>query len=377
MTASDNSPCILILDDDINLRKTLGDILNFRGYRFLTAQSGQEALGRIGQQEISVALIDLRLEDMSGLDVLAQIKVISPDTECILLTGYASQASAIEAINHGAYSYLQKPADLEQLFLTIQRAVEKRTAVQSLRQLNAELEGRVQQRTAELQLANRELEAFSYSVSHDLRAPLRAIQGFSHILVEDYAQVLDDEGKRLLHVIGENANKMDALITALLNLSRLARFDLARHPVDMTSLAADAYAALADAETRQSFVFTLHNLPPAAGDATLLRQVWFNLLSNAIKFTRAKSQRTVEVGALTNDDEDVYFVRDSGAGFDPKYASKLFGVFQRLHSLDEFEGIGIGLAIVQRVIHRHGGRVWAESQPGAGATFYFSLPKGL
>jgi signal transduction histidine kinase len=369
-----NAPCILILDDDANLRKTLGDILLFKGYAFLATQSGREALEQVSRQEVAVALIDLRLEDMNGLDVLTQIKAISSDTECILLTGYASQDSAIEAINRGAYSYVQKPADLEQLLVTLQRAVEKRAAVQSLRQLNAELEARVQQRTAELQRANRELEAFSYSVSHDLRAPLRAIQGYAGILLEDYTQILDDEGKRLLHVMGENVGKMDALIMALLNLSRVARSELVCHPVDMTSLAAEAYEALADVEIRQSFVFTLNHLPPANGDATLLRQVWFNLLSNAIKFTRTSPHRVIEVGAEPGGQENTYFVRDSGVGFNPQYESRLFGVFQRLHTSNEFEGIGIGLAIVQQVIDRHGGRIWAESQPGAGATFYFALP---
>jgi light-regulated signal transduction histidine kinase (bacteriophytochrome) len=206
-----------------------------------------------------------------------------------------------------------------------------------------------------------------------LRAPLRVIQGFANILLDEHAQILDDEGAHLLRVIVENVGKMDALITALLNLARVARSELACCPVDMTALVAETYQALADAEIRQSFTFTLHNLPPANGDPMLLRQVWFNLLSNAIKFTRVGSQQVIEVGFEPGERENIYFVRDSGVGFDPQYAHKLFGVFQRLHRVEEFEGVGIGLAIVQRVIQRHGGRVWAEGRPGAGATFYFSL----
>ena len=371
---ANGSPFVLVLDDDVNLRKTLGDILTFKGYHFLEAQSGRQALNLANEFDIAAALIDLHLEDMNGLEVLAQIKARSPDTECILLTGYASQDSAIESVNRGAFSYIQKPADIEQLLVTLHRAIEKRAAVRALRQLNAELKERVRQRTAELEAANRELEAFSYSVSHDLRAPLRAIEGYAHILREDHAEKLDEEGKRLLQIIVDNVNRMDALIKALLNLSRISRSELDRRPVDMTALAAEAYKALADAEIRQSFQFNLSPMPPARGDATLLRQVWLNLLSNAIKFTRPCAQRTIDVGAEVGDGEVVYFIKDSGVGFDPRYESQLFGVFQRLHRVEDFEGIGIGLAIVQRVIHRHTGRVWAESQPGQGASFYFSLP---
>lgn len=369
-------PCVLILDDDPNLRRTLGDILALKGFSFLLAQKGQQALELVAAHEVAVALIDLRLDDMSGLEVLSQIKAISPDTECILLTGYASQNSAIEAVNRGAYSYVQKPADLEQLFVTIKRAVEKRAAVQAMRQWNAELESRVQQRTAELQMANQELEAFSYSVSHDLRAPLRAIEGFTHILLDEYEDKLDDEGKRLLHIISENVGKMDALIKALLNLSRVSRSEVNKQPVDMKALAEEVYQDLVEGETQSDYKLLLHSLPPAKGDTTLLRQVWMNLISNAIKFSRNSSKRNIEIGAQSGEREVIYYIKDSGVGFNPKYASKLFGVFQRLHRSEQFEGVGIGLAIVQRVIHRHGGRVWAESVPDAGATFYFSLPQG-
>lgn len=263
------------------------------------------------------------------------------------------------------------------IFGTRQDITERVAAEEEIRRLNAELEERVQQRTAELEAANRELEAFSYSVSHDLRAPLRAIDGFSRIVMDEAGPVLSESCREYLHLIRDNTRHMGQLIDDLLTFSRLSRQGLQMGEVDMGRLARQCYEELAPDRQGRKIEFTVATLPIAFGDRNLLKQVWANLLSNAIKYTRTQAAARIEVGAAEvaggYGASPVYFVRDNGVGFDMQYAHKLFGVFQRLHLADEYEGTGVGLAIVQRVVHRHAGRVWAEAAPGAGATFYFTV----
>ena len=242
--------------------------------------------------------------------------------------------------------------------------------------LNDELEQRVIDRTAQLEAANKELEAFSYSVSHDLRTPLRALNGFATILTEDYSVVLDDEGKRLLAVISENANKMGFLIDDLLSFSRLGRIEMLPSLINMKTMAETVYNELVPEKDREKIRFTLGNIPSTPGDPSMVKQVWVNLIGNAIKFTSKKTDRHIEVGVMAGENENIYYVKDNGAGFEMAHATKLFGVFQRLHSLKDFDGIGAGLAIVRRIILRHNGRVWAEGKVNEGATFYFTLPSG-
>ena len=249
-----------------------------------------------------------------------------------------------------------------------------KSAEEETRRAKESLELRVAERTAQLENANREMEAFTYSVSHDLRAPLRAIDGFSSFLLEDYSASLDSEGKRLLGVIRKNSQRMGQLITDLLSLSRVSRTELRFSRVDMTALVASALTEAGPSDAGAAFEMDLLSLPDAWGDPSLLRQVWVNLISNAFKYSMKSPAKRIEIGGYTDGGDLVYYVRDEGAGFEPEYADKLFTPFQRLHKTEEFAGNGIGLALVQRIVARHDGKVRAEGRPGKGATFYFSLP---
>jgi PAS domain S-box-containing protein len=242
-------------------------------------------------------------------------------------------------------------------------------------QINAELEKRVTRRTAQLETANQELEAFSYSVSHDLRTPLRAIDGFSRMIIRDYESLLPEDGQRRLRIIRENAQQMGQLIDDLLAFSRLNRQPLRKRPINMGDLVRQTLEKLSTEQQNRQVEMTIGDLPEANGDPALLQQVLLNLLANALKFTRPRpiAQITIGYEFQQSEGQSAYFVRDNGVGFDMQYSNKLFGVFQRLHRPEDFEGTGVGLAIVQRVIHRHGGRVWGESEPDRGTTFYFTL----
>jgi PAS domain S-box-containing protein len=277
----------------------------------------------------------------------------------------------------------------------------RKVAEDEIRRLNETLEQRVKERTAELEAVNKELESFSYSVSHDLRAPLRGINGFANILAEDYGKKLDDEGRRVLGTIRDETRRMDQLIADLLAFSRLGRQEMRRSEVDMAALAQQAFNECRAQANGRDIRFKLPPLPSAQGDASLLAHVWSNLISNAVKYTRPRPVSEIEVGVLETGSDDemdrslssiapapalpgspaatravTYYIRDNGVGFDMAYVGRLFGVFQRLHSDADFEGTGVGLALVQRIVERHGGCVWAESAPGKGAAFYFTLPAG-
>lgn len=232
----------------------------------------------------------------------------------------------------------------------------------------------LERQVGELEGVNKELESFSYSVSHDLRAPLRAVDGFSRILAEDYDAKLDDEGRRLIGVIQENTRRMGQLIDDLLAFSRLGRQGIATAPIDMRELVQGVVTELTQHVDAGRIDVRIGDLAPVEGDRSMLRQVFVNLIANALKFSSTRPKSVVEIGHEAREREHVYYVRDNGVGFDMQYANKLFGVFQRLHRQQDFEGTGVGLAIVQRVVHRHGGKVWAESKPDAGAVFSFSLP---
>ena len=288
------------------------------------------------------------------------------------MTGEGTIATAVEAMKSGALDYILKPFKLSVILPVLARAL----AVRGCGPKTPILEQRVRERTAELEAANKEFEAFSYSVSHDLRAPLRHIAGFSEILTKQYATQIPEDARELLDMIGSSTAHMGRLIEDLLRLARLGRQPLSRRPVDVGALVREVLNDLQKDNSGQPVEIRIGELPECDGDYALLKQVFINLLSNAFKFTRGREPAVIEAGFEQQPGERVYFVRDNGAGFNMRNAEKLFGVFQRMHRADQFEGTGVGLSIVQRIIHRHGGRIWAESAEGRGTTFFFTLPPG-
>jgi signal transduction histidine kinase len=326
-----------------------------------------------------IILSDFKLPGFDGFTALQWSVEICPDVPFICISGTVGEETAVELLKKGAVDYILKDR-LERLPSAIERALDeakekeaRKRAEKELVNLNIQLEQRIVERTFQLEAANKELEAFAYSVSHDLRAPLRAVDGFSKFVLEDYENKLDSEGKRLLNLIRSNIQKMDQLITDLLALSRVARCELNFSGIDMTQMAISMFKEIAP-DVPDKINLTVDQLPEAYADPTYMRQVWANLIANAIKFSSKEKKPLIKICGYTEDGSNVYYVKDNGVGFNPEYAHKLFGVFQRLHKSDDFEGTGVGLAIIQRIIRRHGGKVWAEGKEGKGATFWFSLP---
>jgi signal transduction histidine kinase len=336
----------------------------------------------------AIPVVKLALEGRKGIEISASdsaedgasVKAYEPLAKYGWAVVAEQPARAAFAIRDQQLQYLAYAYGLLALlcvlvtYLASRIVVERRRADED-RRMKTRLERLVAERTAQLEESNRELESFSYSVSHDLRSPLRAIDGFARILTEDHCGRLDDEGRRLLGVVRDNSRKMGGLIDDLLEFSRLGRKPLSTTLIDMKRMVEEVIAEL-ELPERKSLELAVGMLPPVQGDATLVKQVWANLLANAVKFSAKRERPVIEVSGEDNGVETVYCVKDNGAGFDMKYYDKLFGVFQRLHGAAEFPGTGVGLAIVQRVITRHGGRVWAEGKVNEGAAFYFSMPRG-
>jgi signal transduction histidine kinase len=349
-------------DADI-LRFTLSHSGDADAFSIVRTRSLAEALVALRDGQFGAILSDLGLQDSSGVGTVRALVAAAPDTPVIVLTGSESEDEEATAMHAGAQDYLVKSASGGTLVArAIRHAVERQRLTQALHDANTGLHA-----------ANRELEAFSYSVSHDLRAPLRAIDGFSAMLAEDFGRILPPQGLEYLGHVRNAAHKMGDIVTALLTLSRLDNADMERGECSMEHLVRECLEELAPALEDRQVNIEVGRLPDCQANRSLLRQVVCNLLSNALKYSRGRDPARIEVGSESLDGETVYFVRDNGAGFDMAHAGKLFGVFQRLHRPEDFEGTGVGLAIVQRIVHRHGGHVWAEAAPGAGATFRFTL----
>jgi two-component system sensor histidine kinase/response regulator len=358
---------ILLVDNEPGGLLALEAILEPLGQKLITARSGQEALRQLLAHDFALILLDIQMPELDGFQTAALIRERerSRHTPIIFLTAsYESEVQVFRGYAVGAVDYVFKPLQPEILRSKVSVFVELARTTEVVRKQAVQLEA-----------ANKDLESFSYSVSHDLRAPLRAIDGYTNILRERYGDKLGDENSRVLGKIIENTQRMETLIKDLLAFSQLGRRPISAAEIDMDALAREVIDELRSTPGQRVPQCVLKPLPVGWGDRSLIRQVWFNLLSNAIKFTGTKEVPSIELGGSSEDTRNVYYVKDNGAGFDMRYYDKLFGVFQRLHSAREFPGTGVGLAIVQRVVARHGGRAWAEGKLGEGATFYFALPK--
>lgn len=376
-----------MVDDKPSNLYALETLLDKPGRTFLSATNGNDALKLALNNDIDLIILDVQMPEMDGFEV-AQILKLNKKTKDIPIIFASAEKkerqSVMKGFEEGGVDYLSKPLDPElttakvSVLLKIQlqkkELLEKNQSLEKadaqIKKLNADLNKNLLQ----LEEVNKELESFSYSVSHDLRAPVRALVGFSKMLEEDYQGSLDDEGKRLLGIIRKNALKMGTLIDDLLEFSKMGRKEIKKTRVEVQPMVKSISDEIVDVNKYNAEVI-INPLTPVQADQALLTQVWINLISNALKYSAKKEQPKVEVGSYTDKNEIIYYVKDNGAGFDMEYADKLFGVFQRLHKANEFEGTGVGLAIVHRIVTKHGGRVWAEAKPNEGAIFSFALPE--
>ena len=385
---------VLAVDDSETYLQGLAEALQADGCEVVLARSGEEALELLAVQSVDCILLDLLMPGIGGQETCRRVKSAPNmrDIPIVMLTAVEDRQSMIQGLSAGADDYIAKSSEFDLLrarvFAQIRRKqFEDENRIIREQLLRAELES-MEARTAkevaearaalveELEAKNEELDSFSYSVAHDLRSPLRSLDGFSLALLEDYAEKLDEGGREYLRFIRESAQQMSQLIDDLLALSRVTRSDFQREQVDLAEMAHTVAARLQRTTPERQVEFVIANSLVVDGDANLLAIVLENLIGNAWKYSCKRAQARIEVGATSCGGRQVYFVRDNGAGFDMAYASKLFGVFQRLHSVREFEGTGIGLATVQRIIRRHGGHVWADGETDHGATFYFTLSGG-
>ncbi len=369
---------ILVVDDEALQMKALCETLRDHGYDTAGVGSGEAALVALGESKFDLVLTDLMMPGIDGISLLKVALEQDANLVGIVMTGEGTIATAVEAMKVGAVDYILKPFRVSVILPVLSRAL----AMRRLHLENVALQTRVQQRTAQLEQANEELDAFASSVAHDLQAPARHVTGFAHMLLEEYGAKLDPTALHYVRTICNSSESMGRLIADLLAFSRFSRKELERRLVDLGSLATRVWhelkqqRELVEPDAKDRVIrWNCSDLPTVEADESMLRQVFINLFSNAVKYTRGRNPAEVEVGRATRDPGEVtIYVRDNGVGFNMRYAEKLFGMFQRLHRTDEFEGNGVGLANVRRVIQRHGGRIWAEAEEGKGATFYFALP---
>jgi two-component system sensor histidine kinase/response regulator len=368
--SAEHKQTLLIVDDEPASMRALCDTLEYEGYKTYGFTAPAEALAAMRERSYDLLLADLQMPGTNGIDLMKSAQLIDPTLVAVIMTGHGALETAIAAMKAGALDYIQKPIKLATTLPVLERAL----AVRQLRIEKKRLEENVRERTEELKIANRELEAFSYSVSHDLRSPLRAVSVFTQSLLADHAGSLSEEGRRLLQNVNAGAAHMDRLITDLLRLSQLNRQALHKQPVRFGEVAQRVINDMANERAGRNIEFVIADFPTWQVDPGLMQQVFVNLISNAIKFTREREKARIEIGYRMDGNTMVCFVKDNGVGFNMKYMNKLFGVFQRLHSADQFEGTGVGLSIVRRIVERHGGKVWVDGEQDQGAVFFFSLP---
>ncbi len=370
-----NAARILIAADEAVAGRDVPERLVSLGYEVAgRVASGEQALAAIEQQLPSLVLMDVDLAGASDAVATAGRIRERYDVPVVFLAADSAAPTLDRVERAEGCGCLLRSFGEQELRLALELALQRHRTDRELRRRNQRLERQVGKLTVDLEAAHRELEVLSYSVSHDLRAPLRAIGGFADILAGDYQARLDEEGCRLLGIVQGQTRLLVRQVEALLRFSRLGRHELQRQEIDQNQLAGEVIEELRRAETDREIQFHVAPLPPARADVSLLRQVWHQLISNALKFTRSRATAMIWLGSFAAEQGAVYFVRDNGIGFDMAYAGKLFGLFQRLHGADEYEGMGEGLSLVQRIVHMHGGRVWAQAEPERGATFHFLLP---
>jgi light-regulated signal transduction histidine kinase (bacteriophytochrome) len=367
ITSSDILGARILIVDDLEANVSLLEqMLSGAGYTSVSStRNPREVCGLHRKKNYSLIVLDLMMPGMDGFEVMEGLKRIETDGYLPVLVITAQPAHNLRALKAGAKDFISKPFELAEVLIRVHNMLEVRLLHLETRKL-----------TDRLTIVNEELESFSYSVAHDLRAPLRRVLGFVDLLQKDIGLSASAKSQHHLDVIFKSTTRMGCLIEDLLTFSRVGREELRKTQVNLNPLVQELISESREGASKRNIAWDVHSLPSVQGDRTLLRLALSNLVSNAVKFTGTRSNAKIEVGQSPGgDDETVIFIRDNGAGFDPEYAGKLFGVFQRLHSQQEFEGTGIGLANVQRIIRRHGGRTWAEGAVDAGATFYFSLPK--
>jgi two-component system, sensor histidine kinase and response regulator len=385
MTESGNAT-ILIIDDKTANIFALEKLLEKPERIFLTATSGKEGLKIALEKDIDLVILDVQMPEMDGFEVAQVLKSHKRTKDIPIIFASAEKKerhSVMKGFEEGAVDYLSKPLDPELTKAKVSVLLKIQMQKKELQEKNLSLESAdaqikmlnsyLQKNLTQLETMNKELEAFSYSVSHDLRAPLRSIIGYSKILEEDCMDKLDAGAKRTLGIIQQNASRMNDLIEDLLEFSKLGKKELHKSEINIHELVQRTVNEISDSNPHKANI-KLTSLPIAYADHKLLTQVWVNLISNAIKYSAKKENPVVEIGSHEKDNEIIYYVKDNGAGFNMEYSDRLFNVFQRLHRLEEFEGTGVGLALVHRIINKHGGRVWAEGKVNEGAIFYFSLP---
>ena len=361
---------ILIIEDNKSLNEELIDWFTFEGFEAWSAYNGLTGIEMASQLLPDIILCDIMMPDMNGTEVIEALRknITTRLIPFIFMTALSGRQNIRTGMDLGADDYITKPFTRIELIKTVSTRLKKAENIIELTDSTA------RERTAQLNYTNRELEAFNYSVSHDLHAPLRALNGYANMLTEDYSDLLDSEGKRMLNAIIEQSKKMGDLIDDLLSFSRITTNEIKISVINMHDLVFDVYNDLSADQDKARIDFRISEIDSIYGDAAMIKQVWVNLISNAIKYTSKIINPVIEIGSTNTETETVFYVKDNGAGFDMEYYDKLFSVFKRLHSARQFEGNGVGLAIVQRIVQRHQGRVWAESEVNKGAAFYFALP---